>query len=110
MVLESDLSTYLSVIVHPTDFTELKAHYHKILRSMPDDYEPTIEKLQDYLSDEQICDILIISDSTIANKKILDFLIERINCKEQILDLCDQLKKITISHDLNSVIIELQSG
>ena len=99
---------YLYICV--TDFTKLKAHYHTILRLMPNDYELTIGKLQDYISDDQICTILSSSNSTVANKIILDCLIERMRCREELLDLCDQLEKITTSHDMKIVINEIRLG
>ena len=77
---------------------------------MPDDYELTVGKLQNYISDDQICAILSSSNSTIANKLILDCLIERMNDKEELLDLCDQLENITTPHDLKTVINEIRSG
>ena len=92
------------------DFTELKAYYHTILQLMPDEYELTIEKLQNYISDEQICGILSSSNSTIANKMILDCLIERMSCREELLDLCDQLENITTSHYLTIVLNDIRSG
>ena len=99
------------IIIFITDFTELKAHYHTILHSMPGDYELTVGKLVNYISDDQICAILSSSShSTIANKIILDCLIERMSCKEELLDLCDQLENITASHDLKIVINELRLG
>ena len=93
-----------------TDLTELKAHYHTILHLMPDDYELTVGKLQNYISDDQICAILSSSNSTIANKIILDCLIERIRCREELLDLCAQLENIITSHDLKIVINEIRLG
>ena len=89
------------------DFTKLKP---RILHLMPDDYEPTIGKLQDYISDDQICSILSSSTSTIANKIILDCLIERISCEEQLLDLCDQLESITTSSNMRMVTSEIRLG
>ena len=77
---------------------------------MPDDYELTAGILQNYISDDQICGILCSSNSTIANKIILDCLIERMNCREELLDLYDQLESITASHDLKDVINKLRSG
>ena len=77
---------------------------------MPDDYELTAGKLQNYFSDDQLCDILSSSSSTIANKIILDCLIERMSCKEDLLDLCDQLSNITSSHDLKILINEIRLG
>jgi len=92
------------------DFTKLKAHYGTILRLMPDNYELTVGKLQNYISDDQICAILSSSNSNIANKIILDCLIERMSCREELLDLCDQLENITTSNDLKTVINEIRSG
>ena len=77
---------------------------------MPDDYELTVGKLQNYFSDDQICVILSSSNSTIANKLILDYLIERMSSREELLDLCDQLESITTSHDMKIVINNLRCG
>ena len=93
-----------------TDFILLKAHYHTILHLMPDEYELTVGKLQNYISVDQICAILSSSNSTSANKIILDCLIERMSCKEELLDLCHQLENITTSHDMKIVINEIRSG
>ena len=92
------------------DFTKLKAHYKTILQLMPDDYELTVGKLQSYISDDQICAILSSNNSTIANKIILDCLIERMSCREELLDLCNQLENITTSHDMKIVINEIRFG
>ena len=93
-----------------TDFTLLKAHYRTILHSMPDDYEVTVGKIQNYISDGQICAILRSSNSTIANKIILDCLIERMSCREELLDLCHQLENITTSRNMKIVINEIRLG
>ena len=77
---------------------------------MPDNYEPTVDKLLNYISDDQICAILSSSNSTIANKIILDCLIERMSCREELLDLCDRLEIIAGSHDLIAVINDIRSG
>ena len=77
---------------------------------MPDDYEPTIGKLQHHISDDQICAILSSSNSTFANKIILDCLIERMRSREDLLDLCDRLEIITESHDMKIVINGLRLG
>ena len=93
-----------------TDFTKLKAHYHTILHLMPDEYELSVGKLVDYISDDQIGTILSSSNASVANKVILDCLIERISCKEELLDLCDQLESIITSHDLKIVISDIRLG
>ena len=77
---------------------------------MPDEYELTVGKLQNYISVDQICSILSSSNSTRANKIILDCLIERMNYKEELLDLCHQLENITTSHDMKIVINEIRLG
>ena len=88
----------------------MKAHYHAILHLMPHDYELTVGKLQNNLSDDQICAILSSSSSNTANKIILDCLIERISHREELLDLCDQLEIITTSNDLRIIVNEIRSG
>ena len=93
-----------------TDFTKLKAHYHTILRLMPVDYELTAGKLVNCISDDQMCTILSSNNSTIANKIILDCLIEGMSCREELLDFCDQLEKITTSHDMKIVIHDIKLG
>ena len=100
----------LLLFTYVTDFTELKAHYHNILHLMPDDYELTVGKLQNYISFDQICDILSSNNSATANKLILDNLIERMSYREELLDLCDQLESITTSHDMKIVINDLRLG
>ena len=96
--------------LYAIDFAKLKHRYHTILHLMPDDYAVTVGKLQNYISFDQICGILSSSNSTIANKLILDYLIERMNSKREMLILCDQLESITTSHDLKSIINEIRSG
>lgn len=81
------------------DLTELKAHFHGLLRSMPDDYMQTIVTLQKYFTDDQLRIVLNSDNSTIANKLILDYLIEGISCKEELRDIYDQLDNINRSHD-----------
>ena len=77
---------------------------------MPDDYELTVGKLLNCISDEQICAILGSNNSTIANKMILDCLIERMTYREELLDFCVQLESITTSQNIKSVINDIQSG
>ena len=93
-----------------TDFTKLKAHYHTILHMMPDEYELSVGKLVNYISDDQIGTILSSGNASVANNLILDCLIERISCKEELLDLCDQLESIIASHDLKVMINEIRLG
>ena len=98
------------ITIHLTDFTELKNHYHAIIRLMPKEYEITVGKLQNNISDDKICVILNSSNSTTANKIILDCLIEGVNCREELLDLCDQLEIVTTSQDMKIIINEIRLG
>ena len=100
----------LLLFVFTTDFTEIKTHYHNILHLMPVEYELTVGKLQNYLTFDQICVILSSSDSTIANKMILDYLIERLSCREELLDFCNQLESIGTSHDMKMITHNLRLG
>ena len=93
-----------------TDFTELKAQYYNILQLLPDNYELTVEKLLDYINDDKICAILSSDNSAVANKIILDCLIERMTRKEELLDLCHQLENVTTSNDLKVIINEIRFG
>ena len=106
--------TYIADSIHELfsliDFTELRAHYHNILRLMPDEYELTVGKLQNYLSDDQICAILSTNNPSIANKIILDSLVERMRCTEDLLALCNLLECVTTSVDLKSVMNEIRVG
>jgi len=96
--------------LHFSDLALLKTHYHTILQLMSDNYEQNVGKLQHYFSDDQICVILSSGNSSAANKMILDCLIERLSCREGLLDLCNQLDTICASHQLMMVISEIRSG
>ena len=97
--------------INLSDFSVLKTHYHTILHLMPGDYESTLGKLQDYISDDQICATLSSSNSTIANKIILDCLISRMKCREDVLQLCELLESIALpKNNLKAVIDEIRLG
>ena len=104
-------SMYLHIVYdNVVDFTELRAHYHTILCSMPNDFEMTIGMLQNYISNDQICAVLCSSNSTAANMIILDSLVERLRCRKNLLDLCDQLESIMVLHDLSDAINKIRLG
>ena len=54
--------------------------YDAIVQSLPSDFEKTLQVLQNHLSDDQICDVLASPNYTIANKTILNYLIEKVKC------------------------------
>ena len=77
---------------------------------MPDNYEMTVGILQSHMTDDQICAVLSSGNPATANKIILDYLIERMSCKEELLDLCHQLENIAASHDLRDALNKIRSG
>jgi len=74
----------------------LRSKYDDIVQSLPSDYEKTLQVVQDYLTDDQICDVLTATNYTIANKTILNCLTEKVKCKGDVLKFCDQLEKISL--------------
>ena len=77
---------------------------------MPETYEQTLGRLQNFFSDDQLCAVLSCSSYSVANKLILDCLIKRMEREEDLLDFCDQLEKITGSQNLSDIINEIRSG
>ena len=75
-----------------TDFAIVKAKYAEILSCFPENFEATINCLQNYLSDSDICNILSLTSD--QNQKLLNLLILRLKNKEDLLDFCDNLEKI----------------
>ena len=59
---------------------------------MPDDHLETVNKLQEYFNDDEIASVLEEKDSKVANKRMLDSLIQRMKVREEMLDFCDQLE------------------
>ena len=93
------------------DFCLLKSLYREILKCFPKQSLQSLEKLQDTLSDDQICAILNCSNSQSANKMILDCLIDKMKFREDIFDLCDQLDKLNdVTPDLKCLTNKLRKG
>ena len=92
-------------------FSILKSKYKEILKYFPKDFYGSIHKLQHKLSDDQMYSILSCSSFDTANKMILDCLIGSMKDDKDLLDLCDQLDRLTdLSPDLKHVITELRKG
>ena len=91
-------------------FEPLKSRYSLLYQSFPEDFMTTVNKLERHLTDKDIAGILSSTNAVLANKMILDSLIMRMKCKEDLLDLCDQLEKINGSPNINSVIHDLRNG
>jgi len=81
-----------------------------MLHLMPENYEQTLGRLQNFMSDDQICTILSSNNFEVANKIMLDCLIARMKCGEDLLDFCDQLEMITGSENINTITNEIRSG
>ena len=78
---------------------------------MPNDYQQTLSVLQKYISDDdEIAGILESNDPESVNKQILDWLIQKMKKREEMLDFCIQLEQINTSQDLKMIINEIQTG
>ena len=76
-------------------FVELQSHYSVLVRSMPDDYMNTVNRLERHLTGDHIGSILECKDVFIANQRILDCLIEQLGGEKDAFDLCNWLSVIT---------------
>ena len=76
---------------------------------MPDDYEVTVGKLQNYITFDRICSILSSNNFTVANKMILDCLIEQMSHRLDMLDLCDALELIITLKELKTITNKIRS-
>ena len=77
------------------------------------DYENTLNLLQNYLTDDQLCQILSSSNYSTANKIILNSLIEKFKESVNIPELCKKLELIaslSTSKQLSSIVNELKEG
>ena len=92
------------------DFIEIKIHYRDILSLMPDDYHQTLHRLQPVITGDETAEILGINYPDIANKKILDCLIQKIENREHMLDFCEHLEKVIASQDLKTIVSEIKTG
>lgn len=93
-----------------SDLQILNHKYAALLQSFPATHLLTLECLQDTLTDDCICAVVECTDAEIANKMMLDCIIAKITCKEDLLDLFDQLEEITGAHELISIVKELRTG
>ena len=93
-----------------TDLSELRLCYHDIIKSMPGNYLETVQLLERELCDTHISSLFGCSHFTAANQIILECLMERVNCKADILDLCDKLLQLSNAPQLSRVIENLRKG
>lgn len=104
---------YVNIYVIITGLQLLVSRYQVILQSLPMDYENTLNLLQSYLTDDQLCQILNSSNYSAANKVILDCLIEKFKESVDVSELCRKLELIaslSTSKELASIVKELKAG
>ena len=92
----------------------MTSKYDVIVQSLPSDFEKTLQVLQDHLTDDQICDVLNSTNYAIANKIILNCMVEKVKITDNMVEFCDQLMKISslLPHPetLIKIVIELRIG
>ena len=77
---------------------------------MPDDYMNTVNQLERHLTGDHIGSIVECDNVFTANQRILDSLIEQLNDKENVLDLCSWLSRIDDAPMLATAIEDLKKG
>ena len=92
------------------DLKILKHKYTALLQAFPVTHLSTLECLLDYLTDDCICAVVESTDVSLANKMMLDCMITKLTCKEDLLDFLDQLEEIIDAHNLTSIVNELRQG
>lgn len=75
---------------------------------MPDNYSETVQLLERELCDTHISSLFECSHSTAANQIILECLMEQVNCKADILDLCERLLQLKNAPQLIQIIEHLR--
>ena len=77
---------------------------------MPKDYSQTLNLLKQNITDDEMACILETDNPDLANRKILNCLIQKMKNREQMLDFCDQLEKVITSQDLKKITDEIKTG
>jgi len=82
--------------------------FDEILHSLSDDFLGTLDILQDHLTNDCVCAVVICSDVETANKLMLNCLIE--NHTQDVTGLCDILENIHNAPNLPNIIANLRNG
>ncbi|XP_065900453.1 uncharacterized protein [Dysidea avara] len=100
-----DISSKISTtsVSNLIDLSELRSCYDDIIKNMPDNYYETVQLLERELCDTHISSIFECSHFTAANQIILECLMEQVNCKEDILDLCERLLRLKNASQLTTI-------
>ena len=88
----------------------LEVYYTKVLELLPDNYNCTLNILQDNFTDELIDAILRCTNAKDANRIMLDSLIKTVRNKEDILEVCNKLGNINGSVELTGVLLQTRNG
>ena len=92
------------------DLHILQRRYTALLQSFPVTHLSTLECLQNFLTDGCICAVVESTDVSLTNKMMLDCMISKLTCKEDLLDFFDKLKEIKNADALTSIVNELLQG
>ena len=96
------------LLFNSTDLSELRSCYDDIIKKMPDNYYETVQLLERELCDTHISSLFECSHTTAANQIILECLVEQVNCKADILDLCERLLQLKNAPQLIQIIEHLR--
>jgi len=98
----------ISCCLNSIDLSELRSCYDDVIKNMPEKYYETVQLLERELCDTHISSIFECPPSTTANQIILECLMEQVNCKADILDLCEILLKVKNAPQLTQIIEHLK--
>ena len=107
------IALYIYLRVYILSYVDLKILKHKytaLLQAFPIAHLSTLECLQDNLTDDCICAVVESTNVGLANKMMLDCMISKLTCKEDLLDFFDQLEEIKNAHNLTSTVNKLRQG
>ena len=92
----------------------LKERFDLIVAALPSSYRETLLLLQDKFTDQQISMIMDSPDYYAANKLILNYLLERVRCKDDVIELCEFLSSASLllpdSSHLVEIVAEIKTG
>ena len=77
---------------------------------MPKDYSQTLNLLKQNITDDEMACILETDNADLANRNILNCLIQKMKNREHMLDFCDQLEKVITSQYLKKITDEIKTG
>ena len=92
------------------DLEIVKNKYPALLQAFPMEHLATLDCLQDYLTDDCIIVVVGSDNANVANKIMLDCMISKLTCKEDLLDFFDQLEKIPGVDSLRFIVNDLRRG